>query len=120
MRLINIFVSLILFGVISLGFGSGLETCRKLDQRYFSLSKNKTSKEFVTKSFINTCKGKGFSDLNEWQLVCRELFNIEYIAWANANDFMDVSMANTNEDLFYGAWTLNGEINEVYCRKRRL
>lgn len=81
--------------------------------------KNKAiSTNFIYESFKSTCEGKSFSSLNEWQEKCGALWNLEYIAWSNAEDFMDVSYKNCDNALFYGVWISKYGKYEVYCRNK--
>lgn len=77
------------------------------------------STKFIFESFKATCEGKCFSSLNEWQQKCKSLWNLEYIAWSNAEDFLDVSYENCDDSLFYGVWISKYGKYEVYCRKKR-
>lgn len=76
------------------------------------------STKFIFESFKATCEGKCFSSLNEWQQKCKSLWDLEYIAWSNAEDFMDVSYENCDDALFYGVWISKYGKYEVYCRKK--
>ena len=80
--------------------------------------KNELDRKFIEESFKNTCCGKGFSDLNEWQKTCRSLFSLDYIAWSDATEFMDVNDENSEGKLFYGKWTSSSFEGEVYCRRK--
>lgn len=81
--------------------------------------KNQTmSTKFIFESFKATCEGRCFSSLNEWQQKCKSLCDLEYIAWSNAEDFMDVSCENCDDTLFYGVWISKYGKYEVYCRKK--
>ncbi len=80
--------------------------------------KNELDRKFIEESFKNTCHGKGFSDLNEWQKTCRALFSLDYIAWSDAAEFMDVCDEDTKGKLFYGKWSATYFEGEVYCRRK--
>ena len=81
-------------------------------------------KKFIAESFRKTCEGKGFSSLEEWQLCCRQMFNLEYIGWCSSDEFMIDPFATENNVLMYGKWICPGtegslSVNasgEVYCR----
>ena len=81
-----------------------------------------TAKKFIAESFRNTCEGKGFENLEQWQVCCRAIFKLEYIGWCQAQDFMIDDFAGGGE-LMYGKWVASGDIkecsDEVYCRKHR-
>lgn len=79
----------------------------------------KTSAEFfISESFRKTCRGEGFDSLNKWQVVCREMWNLEYIGWGNAEDFMQVDYSHNDRALMYGTWQSDFIEGEVYCRRK--
>ena len=49
-------------------------------------------------SFIDTCNGYIYSDLNEWQKENRRRFDLDYIGWSEGSDFM-VNKSESN--LYY-------------------
>lgn len=80
--------------------------------------KNELNRKFIEQSFKNTCYGNGFSDLNEWQKTCRALFNLDYIAWSDASEFMAVVDEDSEGKLLYGKWIGASFDGEVYCRRK--
>jgi len=118
MKFTNLIIGIAFVSVFSFVLFNGISSCRKLDEKFKVSIAHQSSEEFIAESFRNTCVGEGFEDLNQWQIKCRDMFGLDYIAWSNANEFMDVSMKNTCTELFYGVWIKNGQQKEVYCRKR--
>ncbi len=84
----------------------------KMEERERALDTKKESLCFISNSFINTCRGKGFDSFEEWQKTCKALWPLDYIAWGDAASFLPVE----NNLCYYAKWTgleLNGE---VFCR----
>lgn len=95
----------------------GLRNLKRLDAKNVEIRREVNCMNFVAESFRNTCRGKGFASLNEWQKACRAMWQLDYIGWANACDFMIVPDDKNQEPLFYGKWILKNSEYEVYCRK---
>lgn len=108
--IVGIFFSLSLFGVQS------FLLMDKLNTKNRNLAREVNCEKFIAESFRNTCKGKGFKSLNEWQVTCREMFDLDYIGWSNASDFMEVNYETCSKNLYYGKWIFSGVDGEVYCR----
>jgi len=118
----KIYETLILCTVITLFASCGYSffmNIEKLNRKCNSLENEINANSFINRSFINTCYGKGYKDLNEWQVSCRKIYNLEYIAWCNAEDFMDVSYEKCDDALFYGIWKSDVGKGEVYCRYKK-
>lgn len=118
MRFCEVLVAIALFMGFSICFTEYSIKINKLNEECIGLEKQVTAEKFISNSFVNTCSGKGFADLNEWQQKCRAMYNLDYIAWCNAEDFMDVSYENKPTQLYYGTWNSNDIKGEIYCRKR--
>lgn len=71
-----------------------------------------TAKRFIAESFRNTCAGKGFSNLEQWQNSCRALFKLESIEWNYVVDGTEI--------LIQGSWQGNDALcecrGEAFCR----
>lgn len=115
-KLYDIFLILLLLEIFCGGLSASLKNINRLNEREFEMKKKVESMEFISRSFRNTCKEKGFKSFNEWQQVCKNLWNLEYIAWAPASEFMEDNSMNGHE-LMYGKWTGKYGSGEVYCRK---
>ncbi|MBR1638352.1 MAG: hypothetical protein IJ688_03095 [Treponema sp.] len=98
---------LLFFMMITAGFVRQFSAMDKIER---NLTLQKDSLTFISQSFLNTCEGCGFSSLEEWQKNCRALWNLDYIAWSDAAEFLPVSA----ERLLYGRWN-NGYVSgEIY------
>ncbi len=62
------------------------------------------SRRFVEKSFIKTCQGGAFKDLEKWKAVCKSLWKLDFIEF----DF--------EEDEVRAVWSKNSKKCEV-CYK---
>ena len=120
MRLYVIPVVLLFSALIAVSVCDYVSCVRTLGKKADSLRKEYQTKHFIAESFCNTCNGKGFSNLEEWQVSCRQMFNLEYIAWCPASDFMIDDYHEEGHQLMYGKWIAvqeSGEISgEIYCR----
>lgn len=114
MKLIDLIFSMLLLGILILLIESGIYTGLKLDNRCREIQIQNEMNEFIFRSFRNACEGKGFSSLEEWQKTCRAMWNLSYIGFCDAKDFMQYE--NKNEKLMYGTWTYGDERKEVYFR----
>lgn len=113
MKFIDLLVFLMILSVFLLLANSSISTMRKMDNHLSEVRLRAESTEFIHKSFRNACKGKGFNSLNEWQKSCRAMWKLDYIAWADASEFMNVDKGI----VFYGKWASEWGQGEVYCRK---
>ena len=75
----------------------------------------KEENAFIHDTFVETCKGNGFSSLDEWQSVCREKFHLDYIGWCAAADFIVIE-PDEEGVLYYGKWHGKNGYGEVYAR----
>jgi len=66
-------------------------------------------------SFIDTCNGYIYSDLNEWQKENRRRVDLDYIGWSEGSDFM-VNKSESN--LYYACWRKNDSFGEIYCESK--
>jgi len=123
MRLHFLIVIFAFILLLSSSVNDYLSFSQKLGQRAGSLQQAYQEKNFIAESFKNTCQGKGFKNLDEWQITCRQLFKLDYIAWTFAEDFMIDEAKNCGEPLVYGSWISQSEKNglsgEVYSRMIR-
>lgn len=121
MRLHTLLIILTVMGIMSISVLDYLSYIRTLGQKEHSLFITYSGKRFIAESFRQTCKGRGFDNLEQWQLTCRRLFKLEYIAWCSSDDFMIDEAGENNSCLMYGKWIAGEEYSdmsgEVYCRK---
>ena len=117
MKLLDVIIVFLVSSSLFLAAFAGIKTCQSV-KREAALCREKTCADrFVYESFRNTCKGKGFSDLNHWQVTCRALLKLDYIGWCNSEDFMIDEVPETGK-LMYGRWIGNNCEGEVYCREQ--
>lgn len=118
MRLIEIII--VIFASTSLSFTclESVSLCKKLTTQMRELENKVNQKKMIYRTFVQTCNGEGFSSLNEWQVSCRKLFNLSYIGWSKAEDFMIDNANNAEGELYYGMWIdSQGENSgEIYAR----
>lgn len=119
MRFHTILLVAVFLGIISASIHEYVFYVQKLDSRVQIIRENYYAKRFIAESFRNTCAGKGFENLEEWQLCCKEIFDLSYIGWSNVNEVLKDGTFE-NENLMYGKWTGSNEMEEcsgeVYCR----
>jgi len=110
----------VMFLVLLLGssVSKEIQLCTRFNENLLVMNKKIDSQEFISESFKNTCNGKGFSSLNQWQITCRSMFQLDYIGWSDASDFLDVDYSNSGKTLYYGKWNGNLCSGEIYCRKK--
>lgn len=115
MKLSELIVFVLILTVSVNGINSCLKISSNISEELYELRNKEEMLEFISKSFRNTCEGHGFSSLNQWQKSCRALWNLTYIAWADAEEFMIVRNSDEHK-LYYGKWERDGEGGEVFCR----
>ena len=122
MRFHTVLLLMLFLGLISLTLNDYVFYIQKLDVKVNQSRELYISKKFIAESFRNTCKGKGFENLEEWQLTCRAIFKLDYIGWCRAQEFM-IDDNEAQGLLMYGKWLgkdgLEQSSGEVYCRTER-
>lgn len=118
MRFVEVIVVYIILCFLEIVFCTGILSYRKIVNECEAKKMEYSSTKFISESFKNTCVGKGFKNLEEWQKTCRALWKLDYIGWASANEFMDESFENCDE-LFYGKWIGGCSEGEVFCRLKK-
>ena len=90
-------------------FGGLVYQLIEKDKRAVRHRKETDSLNFISKSFCNSCQGKGFSSLDEWMKVCDSMWQLDSIEWSRT--------VEGNQDLFYGKWSGPYGSGEVYAKK---
>jgi len=109
MRFTELICLSVFLAVFSTMFASSLSQLRKLD-RELEFVRNKTeSMIFISSSFKESCRGKGFSSFEEWSRGCKALWQLKSIEW---NRF-DTS----KETIYYGAWSGVYGNGRVFAKK---
>ena len=117
MKFTDVVIVFVMLTLIECSALKSFSVCMKMAERKTDLMMQVTATHFVSESFKNSCRGKGFETLNGWQKACRAMWKLDYIAWADAEDFMNVPKDLNSETLFYGRWIGKNFNGEVYCRK---
>ena len=87
-------------------FSAQLFQIKKIDEQLMLLKKQVDSITFISGSFCNSCKEKGFHNLDEWKVVCKKMWKLEEIEW---------SCFKSGEELIYfGKWNGPYGRGEVY------
>lgn len=118
MRLADVVVLLVLLGILFTGGMNCARTIQKYNEEITVYRRKASADYFIAESFRKTCRGEGFENLNKWQSCCRAMWNLEYIAWADASDFMIVDYDLNDKILMYGEWDGKETSGEVYCRRK--
>lgn len=118
MRFSQVIVISIITYLISFILDTGLHNSVKLNEIITEKQRNYTEKKFVAESFRNTCQGNGFENLEQWQFSCRNMFDLDYIAWCDSEEFMIDEHKECGKKLVYGKWISKDKKSdgEVYCR----
>ena len=82
MRFVEVIVVYIILCFLEIVFCTGILSYRKIANECEAKKMEYSSTKFISESFKNTCAGKGFKNLEEWQKTCRALWKLDYIGWA--------------------------------------
>lgn len=122
MRFSTLIVLLFFLGIIGISIHQAAWCSKELGAREQSLRQCFRAKKFIAQSFKETCDRKGFETLEEWQLTCRSMFDLEYIAWCPAEEFLVVQNEEYTDRLMYATWKGNSALKacsgEVYYRSK--
>lgn len=113
-NIIILFACLLFFGVLSsFQFFSIIRLSSKCDN-----FKRKIEYDyFISESFRNACEAGNYSALIEWQKMCRNVCQLDYIGWGEAADFLATDKLDDGKNkLMYGKWISSFGEGEVYCR----
>ena len=116
MRFTDVVLTMIFCVLLICTVQRGCVSLLKRNETANSFMRKATANRFISESFRKTCNGNGFESLNEWQITCRAMWKLDYIGWADARDFMEVSYAVSEKNLMYGKWNGSVADGEVYCR----
>lgn len=78
----------------------------------------------IRNGFITTCMTREFPSLCEWQKYYRKKWQLDYIGWTRADNFIvDLFTGHNEYPLYYGYWEKNKGVGEkiggeVYCRRK--
>ena len=107
------FVELICFSLILAVFSSLCSSfifqLGRLDHQLEKIKAERDSLVFISQSFSNAGKGKGFASLDEWKQVCSAMWKLEKIEWSNCGE--------GEGGLIHGSWSGPYGSGEVYAKK---
>ena len=86
-------LALTFIGIISISINGYSLSLWRLEQKTRNLRSVFTSKRFIAESFKNTCGGKGFENLEQWQNCCKSMFKLE-----------SISYEQTDGNVFHAKW----------------
>ena len=87
-------------------FSAQLGCIKRLDTEIEKKLMQRDSLAFISKSFCGVCKGKGFTDFEEWKNVCRVMWKLESIEFEYSEESM--------KRLYVGKWNGPYGKGEVY------
>ena len=117
MRFTDVIIFLVTLGVFSPVFAGEISALRKMDCRIEELREENDSLSFISESFYKTCEGRGFSSLEEWETVCKKLWQLESIEWEYVRS-LDTRNEENDTQLLCGTWYRCEGVKKIYCRKR--
>lgn len=106
-QLIFFSVLLLLFSTL---FSGSYAQLLSVDKKLKTVRRKSDSLIFISESFSATCGGKGFSSLNEWEEVCRALWELESIEWKLCN--------SSENEIYLARWSGPYGSGEVYSIKK--
>ncbi len=115
MRFVYLFASLAVMLLLSAGLNYGIKSLETISAKKNLVRKEFESGRFISESFANACKGRGFGTLVQWQKTCRAMWDLDYIGWSKADSFMNVENPE-NGQLLYGRWIGPYGNGEIYYR----
>ncbi len=127
MRFVYLFASLAVMLLLSAGLNYEIKSLEKISAKKNLVRKEFESGRFISESFANackgqntfngqnTCKGRGFESLVQWQKTCKAMWDLDYIGWSKADSFMNVENPEKGQ-LLYGRWIGPYGNGEIYYR----
>lgn len=113
MKYLDLLIILFLLSSISIIISGSAKTYKNLYDKNIKVKDDTEACRFISESFKNTCDGKGFESLYQWQKVCKALWDLKYIGWCDAKDFLPISK-EYDKKIIYGKWIGNTGEGEVY------
>lgn len=100
-------------GLFSICMNSCFLSVSRLEKKRKEVFAAYNSKRFIVQSFRNTCKGRGFKNLEQWKQSCKVMFRLQEIEW------QQIKKDENSQVWFYAFWTGPEEQNaikgQVYC-----
>ena len=116
MKYTDLLVFIFLLFIFSVGSSSWYKAYSNLKLANEEYIEKINSNVFISKSFRNTCQGKGFSTLYQWQKCCKAMWNLKYIGWSDTNDIM-IRGDHFKGLALYGTWKGQNYQGEVYWKE---
>ena len=110
MRFIDLIVVMILLSLGGFSLSAQIRQIQALDKSVQKKKLERDSYIFISSSFRNAAKGKGFNSFDEWEKSCGAMWNPDFIGWEKAGDF------ENGGRLFLGKWSFSGKEYETYVR----
>ena len=107
MRFTNLVCLSVLLAVFSSMFTGFYKEFVTMDRKLEALRNHTDSLVFISGSFTALCKGKGFSSFEEWQRVCKIMWQLESIEWEYAGG-----------EIYCGRWNGPYGSGEVFAKKQ--
>ena len=111
MRLVDLICLSVIIALFSSAFSGFYSQMSRIDKKVAELRKRTDSMLFISKSFYNSCEGKGFASLDEWKKVCAEIWKLESIDWE--------TIGGTKSGLYRGKWKGPYGSGEVYGKTQK-
>ncbi len=112
MRLTDVPLLIVIIGLFCPLYSNQIKIINQLDGKIHERVEERDSVRFIFESFRNACRGKGFSDLDEWREICRIMWKLDLIEWESIED--------SGCRLFHGRWSGACGKGEVYYRKNNM
>lgn len=113
MKFIELITILFLLSIFGFFISGNINAYQKLSKKNYALKNEISACKFISESFRNTCDGNGFDSLYIWQKNCAAMWNLKYIGWCDAKDFLPIPK-EYNKKLLYGKWIGPDWEGEVY------
>lgn len=116
MKFYTIVLNLFILSVLAAGVSQNVNAFLKISKKNEAIRIKKDSTAFIAESFRKACYSEDFS-FADWQKMCKALWKLDYIGWADADSFMQIPHED-GEIVYYGTWKGDCGDGEVYCRTR--
>lgn len=113
MKYVDVIIFIFLLSIFSVSFSNGIRILKNLSQLNNEYIERKSANKFIFESFKNTCDGKGFDSLIQWQKSCKAMWNLNYIGWSDVRDF-SILPNSVTKNILYGNWVGDDFSGEVY------
>lgn len=108
MRLLELIILSVMLSLFASIFTDLIQQFIHIDRKVKELKTKNDSLVFISESFYKTCRGEGFSSLDEWKEQCSELWKLDNIEW---------KMQEINgERRLCGKWKVEDDFVEVYSK----